>query len=107
MREGKIILAYLPQADGGYKLRPALVLKKMPTYNDYLICGISTQLHQKIEGFDEIILPTVRHGIRQTSLIRLSFLVALPESQIQGTLGEIENSLHQNLLKRLADCLIS
>lgn len=61
--------------------RLVLVLKKLPAYDDYLFCGISTQLHQKIEGFDEIILPTPIHGIRQTSLIRLSFLVALSETR--------------------------
>lgn len=82
MREGKIVLALLPQADGAQKLRPALVLKKMPTFNDYLLCGISTQLHQEISDFDEVIPSNATTGLRETSLVRLSFLVSLPENQI-------------------------
>jgi mRNA interferase MazF len=45
MREGEIILANLVQADGSFKLRPVLLLKRLPGYNDFLVCGISTQLH--------------------------------------------------------------
>ena len=46
MREGGIILANLQLADGSVKLRPVLLLKQLPVYNDFLVCGISTQLHQ-------------------------------------------------------------
>ncbi len=42
MIEGEIILAQLPQADGGTKLRPVLLLKELPGYKDFLVCGIST-----------------------------------------------------------------
>jgi len=55
MIEGEIILAQLPQADGGTKLRPVLLLKELPGYKDFLVCGISTQLRQLIAGFDELI----------------------------------------------------
>ncbi len=37
MREGEIILANLAQADGTVKLRPVLLLKKLPGYNDFLV----------------------------------------------------------------------
>lgn len=30
----------------------------MPKYNDFLVCGISSQLKQYIKDFDEIILTT-------------------------------------------------
>jgi mRNA interferase MazF len=53
MREGEIILANLPQADGSSKLRPVLLLKQLPGHSDFLVCGISTQLHQLIRNFDE------------------------------------------------------
>jgi mRNA interferase MazF len=39
MREGEIILANLPQADDNFKLRPVLLLKQLPGYNDLLVCG--------------------------------------------------------------------
>lgn len=48
MKEGDIVLVDLPQSAGGSKLRPALILKQLPQYNDFLVCGISTQINQYI-----------------------------------------------------------
>jgi mRNA interferase MazF len=55
--EGQIILFKFPQTDQqAGKLRPALVLRKMSgRYDDWLICMISSQLHQKIQKLDEFI----------------------------------------------------
>jgi mRNA interferase MazF len=44
MKNGNIVLIPLPQSDGAIKRRPALLLKQMPPFNDWLLCGISTQL---------------------------------------------------------------
>lgn len=46
MKEGEVILTPVPQADGKVKNRPALILREMPRYKDFLVCGISTQTHQ-------------------------------------------------------------
>jgi mRNA interferase MazF len=109
MREGEIILANLPQSDGSLKLRPVLLLKQLPRYNDFLVCGISTQLHQLINGFDELIDEKNNHfiqtGLRQSSIIRLGFLAVLPGKKIPGSIGRIDLSLHKNLLERLAKYL--
>ena len=106
MREGEIILANLPQSDGNLKLRPVLLLKQLPGYNDFLTCGISTQLHQLINGFDELLDETNIHfiqtGLRQPSIIRLGFLAVIPGNKIPGSIGRIDLSLHKNLLERLA-----
>ena len=110
MIEGGITLTSLPQADGGVKLRPVLVLKQLPGFNDFLVCGISTQLHQLIVGFDELIdndsNTFIQTGLRQSSIIRLSFLAVLPNQKIAGSIGKIEVGLHQILLQRLAKYLI-
>ena len=110
MREGEIILAPLPQSDGKTKLRPVLLLKQLPRYNDYLVCGISTQLHQIVEDFDELIDKNstnfVHSGLRQASIIRLGFLSVIPHNKIAGGIGRIDSLLHNNLLKRLADYLM-
>lgn len=45
----------LPQSDGAVKKRLALLLRQMPRFNDWLLVGISTQLHQEVPGFDEIL----------------------------------------------------
>jgi mRNA interferase MazF len=103
-------MAGLPQADGSVKLRPVLILKELPGYRDFLVCGISTQLHQEIKGFDAILdgksNDFKQTGLRQTSLIRLCFLAVLSRSQIPGSIGKINRELHQQLLERLAKYLM-
>ena len=109
MREGEIILVNLPQSDGVIKFRPVLLLKQLPGYNDFLVCGISTQLHQLINGFDELVDEKnnyfIQTGLRQSSIIRLAFLAVIPCNKIPGSIGKIDLSLHQNLLERLAKYL--
>ena len=46
MKEGDVILASVPQADGQIKNRAAVLLREMPGYGDLLVCGISRQVHQ-------------------------------------------------------------
>jgi mRNA interferase MazF len=58
MKEGDVVLTPLPQADGKIKNRPAVVLRVMPQYGDLLVCGVSTQVHQEVVGFDETIRPS-------------------------------------------------
>ncbi len=110
MKEGEIILADLPQADGNIKLRPVLLLKQLPGYNDFLVCGISTQLHQLIKTFDELIDEKssnfLQTGLRQSSIIRLGFLAVIPNNKIPGRIGRIDPALHKNLLERLAKYLL-
>jgi len=47
MKEGDVVLTPLPQADGAMKNRPAIVLRVMPPFGDRLVCGVSSQLHQR------------------------------------------------------------
>ena len=62
MKEGDVILTPVPQADGTIKTRPAIILREMPPYKDFLVCGVSTQLHQQVKDFDESFhLPTGFH----------------------------------------------
>ena len=48
---GQIVLFQFPRADlSEGKLRPALLLCEVPgPYDDWLICMISSQIHQRIE----------------------------------------------------------
>jgi mRNA interferase MazF len=107
MKEGDIVLALLPQADGRCKNRPTVVLRRMPGFGDLLVCGISTQLRQQVADFDEIIEPShpdfKTSGLKESSLIRLSFLAVLPVSSFLGTIGSISSERHQRLLSRLSD----
>jgi mRNA interferase MazF len=110
MKEGSIILTALPQADGKLKLRPAAVLKIMPYYNDYLVCGISSQISQFIPGFDELLKETdidfTESGLLKDSLIRLGFLAVLPKKNIAGSIGQLTKDRYDKLLNNLCDYLL-
>jgi mRNA interferase MazF len=110
MQEADVVLTPVPQANGAIKNRPAIILREMPPYKDLLVCGISTQLHQRVPDFDEIISPSdldfVASGLRAESLIRLGFLAVLPHRNIVGSIGSISSERHQRLLKTLSDYLM-
>ena len=72
MEEGQIILAVF-ETDKEKKNRPALVLRKSPKYNDYLVCGITSKLHEEIKDFDFVLdknhLDFLQSGLKHDSLI--------------------------------------
>ena len=110
MQEADIVLALLPQSDGSLKRRPALILREMPPFKDFLVCGISTQLRHEVKDFDEIIENSdsdfKQSGLVSDSLIRLGFLTVLPRSEIIGSIGSISEKRHKKLLQNLSDYLI-
>jgi mRNA interferase MazF len=107
--EGEIALASLPQADGFVKPRPAVLLRQMPPFGDWLVCGISTQLQQRVPDLDELIERTdpdfAGSGLKAPSVIRLGFLTTLPGRRFLGIVGSISRERHQRLLRRLSDHL--
>lgn len=111
MESGNIILAALPQSDGKTKLRPALVLKKIPPYNDLLVCGISTQTDQEVIGFDELIKTNDKDypqsGLVHESLIRLGYLAVVPKVIIAGSIGKVSSTRLSQLKQRLSDFILS
>jgi mRNA interferase MazF len=110
MKQGDVVLTPVPQANGVLKNRPAIVLREMPPYKDLLVCGISTQLHQQVKDFDEIVSLTdvdfSSSGLRSQSLIRLGFLAVLPRSAIAGSIGSVSSERHMRLLKTLSNYLV-
>ena len=110
MKEGDVILTPVPQADGTIKTRPAVILREMPPYKDFLVCGVSTQLHQQVKDFNEVISPSdpdfTSSGLKSESLVRLGFLAVLPSSRIAGSIGSIAATRHTKLLKTLSDYLL-
>lgn len=109
MTEGDVILTPIPQANGQIKNRPVLFLRKMPPYDDVLVCGISSQLHQQVFGFDEIIsrsdMDFPLSGLIQDSLIRLGFLALIPQDNIIGSIGAISPERRKRLLNNLSEYL--
>lgn len=109
MKEADIVIAVFPQSDGSLKRRLALILREMPPFRDFLICGISTQIRQRVENFDEIISANnddfEASGLDDDSLIRLGFLLVLPRNQIIGSIGSISETRHKKLIRNLSDYL--
>ncbi len=110
MTEGDVVLTQLPQADGGVKNRPALILREMPPFGDLLVCGISTQLHHLVPGFDEAVSPADQdfqsNGLVSESVIRLGFLAVLPSRAVPGAIGSISPARHRRLLVSLSNYLV-
>ena len=110
MNEGDVILTPLPQADGRVKNRPAVALRELPPYGDMLVCGVSTQVHQLVPGFDEQISRSdadfSASGLLADSVIRLGFLAVLPRQSILGSIGAISPERYRRLLHRLSAYLV-
>lgn len=110
MKEGDLIIVPIPQADGIIKNRPAIILREMPPFRDALVCGVSTQLRHVAKDFDEVISPRdadfAASGLKEESLIRLGFLVAVPRNKIIGSIGSISAERHKRLLQRLSEYLV-
>jgi mRNA interferase MazF len=109
MKAADIVLTVIPQ-DNQQKIRPALVLKVLPKFNDLLVCAISTQLYQLAPGFDLILVDShpafPKSGLKSTSLFRLGSLAVLSTEDIVGTIGVLKQDLHDKLINNLTDFLL-
>jgi mRNA interferase MazF len=109
MKDGDVLLASLPQADGTIKDRPVLLLRRMPPFQDFVICGISSQLQQVAADFDEYIIPADADfrtsGLKAPSLIRLGFLAVLPPGMFKGRLDRVSAARRARLLTTLSNYL--
>jgi len=109
MTEGDVVLTPLPQADGSIKNRPALLLRELPPFGDFLVCGISTQMRLVVPEFDATVLRSdpdfAASGLVAESVIRLGFLAVVPMTKIPGRIGSVSEERHPTLLRRLAEHL--
>ena len=79
----------------------------MLPYKDLLVCGISTQIHQEVNGLDEIIrnddIDFNESGLIQQSLIRVGYLAIIPNKIIAGIIGKIAVTRLQKIKKQLSE----
>lgn len=107
-RAGQVVLFRFPQADlAAGKLRPALLLGEVPgPYDDWLVCMISSQVGQYVEGFDEVIAggdeDFAESGLRRASVIRLGRLAVIEGAMLEGAVGEIGSDRLRRIKARLA-----
>lgn len=109
MKDGDVVIVSLPQQDRSIKPRPALCLRRIPLFQDLLVCRISTQLQQLAPELDETITPADHDfrtsKLKEASLIRLGYLAVIPAAQCKGRIGSIANARLDRLLTRLSDFL--
>ena len=109
MNAGKIILFNFPQTNlEEGKLRPALVIAKLPrNYDDWLICMISSKKHQYKDKYDEPILKDSVElkisGLKSESIIRSTRLAVVNEKILLGSIGNISNQLLNNIRVNLSN----
>ena len=110
MTEGDVVIVRIPQSDGAIKNRPAVILREMKPFDDFLLCGVSTQLYHEVKDLDEIIDVDdddfAASGLVSKSLIRVGFLTTAPPHSIMGKIGFISTERHKRLLENLARYLL-
>ena len=105
---GQIALLRFPQADlSPGKLRPVLLLRQLPgRFDDWLVCMVSSQLDQEVQGFDEVIRDADedfgRSGLKVTSVLRVSRLAVVESSILIGAVGLIGPDRLRRIRVRLA-----
>ena len=109
VHEGSIVLFRFPQTDQSCgKLRPALVLRKLPgLYDDWLICMVSTQSTQQVDGLDEQIRENDQDfkasGLKAPSLFRVSRIAVVEKSIFLGVIGSISAERLSRIKTSLSD----
>ncbi|MGC8492537.1 MAG: type II toxin-antitoxin system PemK/MazF family toxin [Syntrophobacteraceae bacterium] len=105
---GQIVLFRFPHTsliEG--KTRPALLLAKVPNdFDDWLVCMISSRLHQALSGLDEVVSEAdsdfLLSGLKSASLIRVTRLAVVSGDILIGSIGEIDPRRLRLIKKRLA-----
>ena len=87
-----------------------LLLKRVPPYGDFLVCGVSSQVQQEVVGFDYVIgsgSPDFGgSGLKINSVVRLGFLAVLPEAYFVGKIGSVSDVTVAMLRQRLGEFLL-
>ena len=108
-KAGQVVVFHFPQTNlEEGKLRPALLLGKLPgEYDDWLICMISSQTHQYISGFDEVVNEGDEDfgesGLKVTSVIRVGRLAVVSGEILLGAIGQISSERLNRIKKHLSD----
>lgn len=109
---GEVVVIKYPFSDlSQTKLRPALLLGKLPgEHDDWLVCMISSRVRQQIDGFDEVIeeddADFGSSGLKTASVIRIGRLLVVEGKLLPGALGTVSTERLQRVRSRLAAWLL-
>ena len=112
IHDGQIVLFAFPQTDQiAGKLRPALVLRRVPgTHDDWLVCMISSRLRCEVPGVDEILQHTDHDfratGLKLNSVVRTTRLAVVAAAGFHGAIGNLSEDRLTRIRSRLADWIL-
>ena len=112
-KSGQIVLFRFPRTNlSNGKLRPALLLGKVPgPFDDWLICMISSQIHQYVADFDDIVREGdsdfSQSGLKVTSVIRVGRLAVVDGQLLVGAIGEISEERLRRIKQRLSEWIMN
>lgn len=111
-RAGEVVVIKYPFSDlSQSKLRPALLLGKLPgEHDDWLVCMISSRTRQQVDDFDEVVElddpDFSQSGLKSASVIRIGRLLVVEGKLFPGALGTISTERLQRVRSRLAAWLL-
>jgi mRNA interferase MazF len=108
---GDIALARFPFTDQTQaRLRPVLILAEVPgRYRDFIVMFISSQLNQAVPQLDFVLNPSdptfAASGLKVPSVFRIAKIAALSDALMVGTLGRMDATTFDEILRRLVGLL--
>jgi mRNA interferase MazF len=112
-RAGQIALMPFPYTNlAQSKKRPVLLLRQLnDTWDDWLVCMVSSQLHQANTRLDWVLSPDdeafALSGLKVASVFRLSRLAVLDCTLMLGQLGTLSDERLHQLRHRLGMWVVS
>ncbi len=106
---GQIGLLRFPQVDLTVgKPRPILLLPSLPgRFEDWLVCMLSTLLHQAVPSFNEVLDESqtdfAESGVKIASVIRVARFAVVSADMLLGTTGRISPERLTRIRKTLAN----
>ena len=80
------------------KGRPALVISNDQVerrYNDIILAAITSQVPETTMELELIVEPTKENGLLKKSLLRLDFIMTIPENLISRKIGQLSIDMHE------------
>lgn len=94
---GDIVLLKFPFTDGkSYKRRPAFVINDFND-GDIIVCRITSQVYET--PYDICLDNWESYGLKLPSVLRVHKLATLEKSLIETKMGNIDNSIKENVKK--------
>jgi mRNA interferase MazF len=106
IQPGDVLLARFPFSDlKGSKLRPAVVLARVPgKHDDYLVAFVSSQVQNEVKGVDLLIGPGdpafAASGLKKPSLVGIGRVAVIAKALFAGPIGSLPKKTVKTIIDR-------